>query len=120
MELALPKGPDDELQFAKVTKRLKDANGLPIGTSNDNPILDTWIYEVEFLDGYKESLTANEIALNLFSNVDEEGNRYVLFNEIIDHRCDGTEVKPEDGYIKSQNGGRRKKETTKGWEILVK
>ena len=27
MELALPKGPDDELQFAKVTKRLKDANG---------------------------------------------------------------------------------------------
>ena len=27
MELALPKRPDDELQFAKATKRLKDANG---------------------------------------------------------------------------------------------
>ena len=90
MELSLPRGPNDGLQFAKVTKRLKDANGLPIGISNDNPILDTRIYEVEYLDGYKESLAENEIALNLFSNVDEEGNRYVLFSEIIDHRCGGT------------------------------
>ena len=40
MEISLPRdweGP----QFAKVTKRLRDVNGLPIGTANDNPILDT-------------------------------------------------------------------------------
>ena len=40
MELALPcdsGGPT----FAKVTKRLRDANGIPIGTANDNPLLDT-------------------------------------------------------------------------------
>ena len=43
MEVALPRdteGPD----FACVTKRLKDANGLPIGTANENPILDTRVY----------------------------------------------------------------------------
>ena len=50
MEVTLPRdteGPD----FAHVTKRLKDANGLPIGTANENPILDTKMYEVKFVDG---------------------------------------------------------------------
>ena len=40
MEVAIPRdspGPE----FAKVTKRLHDANGLPIGVANDNPILDS-------------------------------------------------------------------------------
>jgi hypothetical protein len=27
----------------------------------------------------------------MFAQVDAEGNRHVLFDEIIDHRCDGTE-----------------------------
>ena len=61
MEIALPReegGP----QYAKVTKRLRDANGIPIGTSNDNPIFDTRLYEVEYLDGFRTSLTANAIA----------------------------------------------------------
>ena len=43
MEVVLPQdteGPD----FAFVTKRLKDANGLPIVTANKNPILDTTVY----------------------------------------------------------------------------
>ena len=45
MEVALPRnngGPD----FARFTKRLKGANGLPIGTANKNPISDTRVYEV--------------------------------------------------------------------------
>ena len=60
MEVALPRdteGPD----FYRFTKRLKDANGLPIGTANENPILDTRVYEVEYVDGQKASLNANAI-----------------------------------------------------------
>jgi hypothetical protein len=43
MEIALPHGGGDpeDVQFAKVTKRLRDADGRPIGTANDNPLLDT-------------------------------------------------------------------------------
>ena len=40
MELAIPidvDGPD----FAKVTKRLRDKDGLPISRAHNNPILDT-------------------------------------------------------------------------------
>ena len=44
MELSLPRGKNEEPQYAKVTKRLRDANGIPIGTSHDNPMLDTRIY----------------------------------------------------------------------------
>ena len=118
IEIVLPhdgEGPE----YAKVTKRLRDANGLPIGTANDNPILDSRIYEVEYLDGHRASLTANTIAENLFSQVDEEGNRFALLDAVIDHRVDGTEVKQDDAFITSANGGRRRKETTKGWEILL-
>ena len=119
MELALPGG-DGEPKYAKVTKRLKDANGIPIGTSNDNPILDTRLYEVEYADGYKESMSANLIAQNLFAQVDEEGNRHVLFEEIVDHRTDGSELKQQEAFITNKQGHKRRRETTKGWEILVK
>ena len=118
MELALPRK-DDGPAYAKVTKRLRDANGIPIGTANDNPLMDTRLYEVEYADGHKASLAANTIAMNMFAQVDEEGNRHVLFDEIIDHRTDGTEIKQDDAFIISPNGGRRRRETTKGWEILI-
>ena len=118
MEVALPRDGEGP-EFARVTKRLRDANGIPIGTANDNPILDTRIYEVEYIDGYKASLAANTIAENMFSQVDDEGNRFVLLDSIVDHRVDGNEIKHDDAFIISSNGGRRRKETTKGWEILL-
>ena len=50
MKIALPRDSEGP-EFGKVVKRLRDANGLPIGTANDNPILDSRLYEVEYLDG---------------------------------------------------------------------
>ena len=79
-------------EFARVTKRLRDANGIPIGTADDNPILDSRVYEVEFADGYKASLAANAIAKNLFAQVDDEGNRFVMLDSIVDHRVNGEEL----------------------------
>ncbi len=40
-------------KLAKVNKRLRDKNGIPIGTANDNPLLDTRMYEVQHIDGRK-------------------------------------------------------------------
>jgi hypothetical protein len=88
MEIALPRGGGDpeDVQFAKVTKCLRDAEGWPIGTASDNPLLDTREYEVEFLDGHIESMSANLIAQHLFSQVDEEGHRHILLDDIIDSK----------------------------------
>jgi hypothetical protein len=118
MEVALPRdepGPE----FARVTKRLKDAEGRPIGTANDNPILDTRMYEVEYSDGHTASLAANAIAINMFAQVDDEGNRHVLFDEIVDYRTDGTEIKQQEAFITNKSGTKRRRETTKGWEMLI-
>ena len=118
MEVALPRdteGPD----FDRVTKRLKDANGLLIGTANENPILDTIVYEVKYVDGHKASLTANSIAQNMFAQVDDEGNRHVLFDEIIYHRSTALALKQADAFIVTLSGNRRRRETTKIWHMLI-
>ena len=50
------------------------------------------MYEFKYLDGYTSALVANLISENLFAPVDEEGNRSVLFDKILDVRTDGTQV----------------------------
>ena len=82
-------GPD----FAKVVNRLRRKYGLPIGRVHNNPIMDTRMYEVEYKNVYKVSMASNAIEENMFSLVDGEGNFHVLFQEIVNHRYDGTEVK---------------------------
>ena len=119
MELALPRD-GAEVQFGRVVKRLRDKDGIPIGTAHDNPILDTRIYEVEFQDGHKASMAANAIAENLFAQVDDEGNRHALFAEIIDHRTNGKQLTQQDAFVINRHGTKRRKETTSGWELLVR
>ena len=39
--------------FAKVTKCLQGADYILIGVQHDNPMMDTRVHEVEYLDGHK-------------------------------------------------------------------
>ena len=93
MELVVPRGDSPNPQYTRVTKQLSDADGVPIRTVNENPILDSRMYEVEYQDGTKSSLAANYIAGNLFAQVDQEGNRHVLLDELIDYRVNSSKVK---------------------------
>jgi hypothetical protein len=119
MELLMDRpGADPEL--ARVTKRMKDKDGKPIGRANaKNPILDTRLYEVEYQDGYKAAMAANTIAENMFSQVDADGHCQVIFDAIIGHRIDGNKIKEENAFVVSKNGVKRRKETTQGWEINI-
>ena len=54
MELTIDRG-GEHPEFAKVIKRLKDHYGNTIGTANDNPILDTRMYEVEYIAYHKQA-----------------------------------------------------------------
>ena len=105
--------------FSCMTKQLKDAEDRPIGTANDNTILDTRMYEVEYSDGYKTSLAAYTISENLFAQVYAEGNRNVLFDTIVNHRTNRKEVKQQKTFTTNSRGVKRQKETKKGWEMLV-
>ena len=75
MELALDRhnnGPGFEI----LNNRLKEKYGRLIGIAADNPILDTRMYKVEYADGYKTAMTANALASNLFSQVDQDEQRF--------------------------------------------
>ena len=64
MEMALAKGSEGEMVHATVHKRVRDEDGQPVGVPHDNPMLDSRKYEVEYIDGRIEELTANLIAEN--------------------------------------------------------
>ena len=86
MELALPRGDKGQMLFARMTKRMKDNEGIPVRTAKSNPLLDFRQYDVKFVDGNVEELTANIIAENLIAQIDEEGHRQIMLDEIVDHR----------------------------------
>ena len=71
-------------------------------------------------NGHRASLAANAIAENLFAQIDGEGNHHVLFEEIMDHRTNGKQVLQQDAFIVNRSGTRRRRETTIGWELLVR
>ena len=119
MELALSRGGEGEVLHAKVKKRVRDDEGNPVGRANNNPLLDSRKYEVEYIDGHVEELTANIIAENLIAQVDEEGQRQMMMSEIMDHRTLHDAVPQAQGTYVNQYGVKRRKATTRGWELLV-
>ena len=52
----------DEHTLGTMTKRAWGDDGRPIGQWDDNPLLDTHMYEVRMPDGYSCELTYNVIA----------------------------------------------------------
>ena len=104
---------------ARVIKRSRGPDGEVVGRYHANPIFDTRAYLVELADGTVDEYTANVIAENLYSQVDDEGHSHLLMSEISDHRKDGTALDQQNGYTMSRNGNKVPKRTTKGWQLLV-
>ena len=119
MEVALPQGGEGEFLHARAKRRALDTDGKQLGAKSNNPITDTRLYEVEFMDGTTEVLAANIIAENILSQVDEEGHRQLMIDEIIDHRCTPDAIPQEDAFYLTRNGLKRRKATTRGWEICI-
>ena len=107
--------------LAIVKKRKRDALNQPIGTKNENPILDSRIYELEFPDGRIEEYSVNVLAENLFNMADEDGWDTGLLEEVIDFRSnDDIAVKAQDGFREMSNGEKVPVITTKGWDVQVR
>ncbi len=120
MELALPKPGEDDLKLARVKRRKRDHDGQPIGVAHKNPILDTRVFDVEFEDGHTAAMTANGIAENLFAQVDQDGHRLLLMDEIVDHRQGPEAVSKANGFLTTKSGQKRRKPTTTGWDLRIK
>ncbi len=114
-ELMLPKG--GVLVKGHVTERKRDQDGNPVGHANNNPILDTRSYIVEFDDCDQAELTANMIAESLYLQCDPDGNQYVLLEEIVNHQGLPTAMKLSDQKIVCANGKTYLKRSTVGWQL---
>jgi hypothetical protein len=100
-------------QNARVTKRKRGEHGQLQGTRNENPILDTRTYEVEFPDGEVSEYTANVIAENMWAQCDLDGKQQVLLEAIVDHKFTDEAVKYNDRFV-YKDGRRYPRKTTKG------
>ena len=66
-----------------------------------------------------DKYTVSVIAENMFPQVDDEVNQYLIMNQITDHRKDNTAIPISDGMTRGHNRNELPKITTRGWELLV-
>ena len=91
VELILDVGSANKRQ-GHVTKRSRGLDGEAVGRAHANPFFDAREYNIEFTYGSVDKYTANVITENMFSQVDDESNQYLLMNEITDHRKDNSHI----------------------------
>ena len=115
-EVLLPQ--EDSQQMAKVVRRAIDSEGLVIGEFNENPILNSLVYDVEFPDGVVKQYAANVIAENVLGQVDESGFHSQSLKSIFMHEKLGNAVSKSDAYITTKRGVRKPRQTTIGWRFL--
>jgi hypothetical protein len=107
--------------LTKVKNRKRDSAGNPVGQHNDNPILDTRVYDLEFPDGRVEEYAVNMIAENLFEQADQDGWDSGTIDEFLDIRKDDSiAISKENGTYYNNAGVERNVVTTKGWEVQVR
>jgi hypothetical protein len=111
----------DGMAVGKVTKRAIGPDGTIAGTYDENPVLNTMIYEVEFPDGQLREYAANVLAENMLTQVDSDGFSLTMMEAITDYRRDEAVAVPmTDKYVITSSGQKRLRKTTAGWSLLVK
>ena len=85
-----------------------------MGTHHNNILMDTSMYEVEYENGDVQAVAANVIAENLLAQVDDDGKRHHMLDEIVDHRVLPDAVPKSKGTLTTKNGTIRKIRTTRG------
>ena len=64
----------ENIKGDKVIECTKDLNGETVGKYNDNPLLNSVLYDVEFPDGEIKEYSANVISKNMYAQVDADSH----------------------------------------------
>ena len=108
-----------EMKRGTIKRRKRDHDGNLIGKANNNPTLDSRIYEVEFGDGTYADYSTNVLMENLYSQIDDDGQQYALMVGIVDHMKLKEAVPTDSGFYYTSNGTKKRVITTKGWKLKV-
>ena len=76
-------------------------------------------YDVEFSDGEIKEHSANVIAENMRSQVDEDGCNIQKLDSIVDDRKDINAVDKSDMRLRTKSGQQRLRHTVSGWYLLT-
>jgi hypothetical protein len=117
-EVALQLG--DEICSGKVVRRSLGPNGRTAGIYDDNPMLNSVIYDIEFSDSQTREYAANTIAENMLTQVDCDGYSTTLMVGIFDFKKDeATALSKAEKWVVTARGQRRLHISTAGWKLLI-
>ena len=109
----------DSLSRGRVVEQNCDAEGNVMGRANDKPIRDTHQYVVKFDSGEVTELTAKVIAQSMYSMCDEDGYQVLLFDAIVEHKRDETEMTKADQTFVGTNDREYFGQSTRGWKSYI-
>jgi hypothetical protein len=105
----------ESLYMGKVTQRALGPDGTRAGTYDDNPMLNSIVYEVEFPNGQVKEYAANVITENMLTQAGSDGYSTTILKATIDYQKDETvAVSKADQYIHISSRQKRLRKTTVG------
>jgi len=104
----------------KVISRKRSSDGTLIGQKNQEPQLDSRLYNVKFPDGHFEQYSANVLHESLTSKLDDQGYDIGHIKELCGYRFSSKMIPKNKSFITSFNGNKTPIVTTKGCEIQVR
>ncbi len=96
-----------------------DDEGCLVVTFNNNPLLNTLLYECNFDDWTTRAYSANTIASNIFMELGADGYSSSLLYEIVDDKSSVEAAKMTDKYFITKTGTKRMLKITQCWKFLV-
>ena len=102
----------------KVIRRKRNVDGNPISRENQNLILDTCQYEVQFADVEVKELTSNFIYEKMYAKFGEGGNDMLLLDCFVDYKKTKRALLLQHQQL-MVNVRPCKKRSTDGWQICV-
>ena len=112
MKEILPRGEGN--QRAVITHYTNDLEGNLIEQWNEKSLLDTRVITAEFPDKEAIEIYANTAVNSILHNCDADGNKFMLFKSIMDHKSTYKDVNNRDGYINPKNRAPERMKTTNG------
>jgi hypothetical protein len=106
------------LREERSSVKKRDARGNPVGRANNNPIMDSRVYHIEFEDNDVSELTANVITELMHALCDDEGNEYLIMDLFVDHRSNAKAVS-KDGQRMAHKGCNSLRWSTVEWHLCI-
>ena len=87
-----------------VRRRALGPDGNIIRKYDNNPYLNSVMYQVDFIDHQVNEYGANIIAENMLSQVDTNGYTLMLMEGVYYRKDESVAISMEDKYITTKNG----------------